>query len=260
MSQIQIPNIRQGTDVTIRATLSDSGVHVDWSEVSEIAAYIYSEDQRQIAGKCSVEVDPLDSEVLICEYPATAHQWLGVQSLVIVCDYDDQHCTFDKKAFAFVATTDETASTTTVEDETVEVDIDVTDVDSSILSAAIRAALEAADLAEEKAEYADEQGDYAKQQGDYAKDQGDYAKQQGDYAKDKGDYADAKGDYAKEQGDYAKDEIDGAKGDFESLDARFTHTEEISITLEETETPADAQLLNEYSLWRKQRRRLMRSS
>ena len=55
-----------------------------------------------------------------------------------------------------------------------------------------------------------------------------------------------KGAYAEEQGNYAKGEIDGAKGDFPSLDARFDHTEEISLYLEDESTPTDAQLQDEY--------------
>ena len=163
MSQIQIPNIRQGTDVNLRATLTDSGVHIDWSTLTNIKAYIYSEAQRQIAGNCTVEIDPLNSENLLCHYDADEHQWLGVQKLVILAVYDGQQSTYDKRSFAFVATTDETSGTTTVQDDTVAVDIDVEDVDSSILAAAIRAALEGA-------EYAEAQGDYAKEKADEIED------------------------------------------------------------------------------------------
>ena len=146
----------------MKATLTDSGVRVDWSALENIAAYIYSEAQKVIAGKCSgVHVDPEDNTALLAEYPYTENQFLGAQSLVIVADYLGQHCTFDRKAFCFVATTDETNESTTVEDETVNVDITVEDVDSSILSGAIRAALEAADQANEAANQANEAAEIA---------------------------------------------------------------------------------------------------
>lgn len=226
MSQIQIPNIRIGTDVQMKASLTDSGVQVDWSTLDNIAAYIYSGSQRVIAGKCSgIQVDPEDNTALLVEYPYTENQYLGVQSLVIVADYLGQHCTFDKPAFAFVATTEGTSGTTSVEDDAVAVDITVEDVDSSILSAAIRAALEAADLANEKAEYADDQGDFAKGQGEYAKDQGDYAKA---------------------QGDYAKNQIDEAKGEYESLDGRFDAMEE-TIPNDIIRTASDASFVHHTS-------------
>lgn len=66
-------------------------------------------------------------------------------------------------------------------------------------------------------------------------------------ANQKAQYADDQGDYAKAQGDYAKDEIDGAKGDYESLDARFDHVDEIAIYFEDTESPSDEQLVDEYA-------------
>ena len=209
--QITLPNVRQGTDVTLRVTLTDSGAHVDWSTLSNIKAFLYSKAQRIVSGECAVSIDPEDNEKLICQYEHTSPEYLGETSIVVCCDYESQHNTYDKPAFCFVATTDETTDNgTTVEDESMEVDISVEDVSASILAGAIRTALEAAMLAQEKAAYADEKGDYADAQGDYAKAQGDYAKEQGDYAKAKGDYADEKGDYAKDQGDYAKSEIDGA--------------------------------------------------
>ena len=54
------------------------------------------------------------------------------------------------------------------------------------------------------------------------------------------------GDYAKAQGDYAKGQIDAAKGDFDSLDARMQHIDEVSVTLDETTDPADAEYQDEY--------------
>ena len=65
-------------------------------------------------------------------------------------------------------------------------------------------------------------------------------------ANTKAGYADDMGDYAKEQGDYAKDQIDAAKGDFDSLDARMQHIDEVSVTLDETTDPADAEYQDEY--------------
>lgn len=65
-------------------------------------------------------------------------------------------------------------------------------------------------------------------------------------ANQKAELADTKAQYADQMGDYAKGEIDGAKGDYESLDARFDHVDEIAIYFEETETPSDEQLVDEY--------------
>ena len=65
-------------------------------------------------------------------------------------------------------------------------------------------------------------------------------------ANQKAELADTKAQYADQMGDYAKGEIDGAKGDYESLDARFDHVDEIAIYFEDTESPSDEQLVDEY--------------
>ena len=148
MATITLRPIRQQTDVTLRATLTDNGVRMSWPDFSRVAAFIYSERQRIIAGECTVEVDPEDDTVLICRYDATKPQHLGIQKLVIACTYGEQKNTYDKQAFQFVATTDETLDDgTTVEDEVAEVDIDVTDLDTSALTGAITEALYAAQRA-----------------------------------------------------------------------------------------------------------------
>ena len=218
MSQIEIPNIRQGTDVHLWLRMVNSGVSVDWTVFDDIRVYIYSESQRQTAGKCTVEVSEDDATLLTCEYPALENQFLGVQKVVLYTKLADQQNAYDKVAFCFVATTDETESTTTVEDEIVEVDLAVDDIDTSMLAGAIKAANEAAHSADAAA----------------------------DAAQEKGTYAEGQGDYAKEQGDYAKGEIDDAKGDFDSLNERFNDTEQKSITLDETTDPSDSEYQDEY--------------
>ena len=65
-------------------------------------------------------------------------------------------------------------------------------------------------------------------------------------ANQKAELAYTKAQYADQMGDYAKGEIDGAKGDYESLDARFDHVDEIAIYFEDTESPSDEQLVDEY--------------
>ena len=148
MSNVTIPDIRQMTTVRLRATLTDNGVRIEWPGLTRVTAHIYSSAQRIVTGHCTVEVDASDPTVLICTYPAQQPQFLGVQKLIIQCDYQGQFSTFDREAFRFVATTDETSNNgTTIEDETAEVDIDVEDVDTSVLSGAIAAALAAADAA-----------------------------------------------------------------------------------------------------------------
>jgi len=152
MSTTTLKPIRQRTKVTLPTTLTDHDVQMSWPDFDSIKAYIYSEAQRIITGPCETEIDPLDDTNLICTYGADRAQHLGIQRLVVVVEMDGQKNTYDKKAFRFVATTDETlADGTTVQEETAEVDINVTDVNSSILNGAIAAALAAAEAANEAA-------------------------------------------------------------------------------------------------------------
>ena len=92
-------------------------------------------------------------------------------------------------------------------------------------SAAAENADNKASLAEQKARLADDAATLADQKAQFAEEQGNYSKA---------------------QGDYAKGEIDGAKGEYESLDARFNHVDEIAIYFEDTESPSDEQLVDEY--------------
>ena len=58
--------IRQVTTVTMRVTLTDNGVKVSWPDLDSVKAFVYSEQQRLVAGACTVEVDGSDDTVLIC--------------------------------------------------------------------------------------------------------------------------------------------------------------------------------------------------
>ena len=155
MATITLKPIRQHTTVTLPTTLTDNGVRASWPDFTHVAAFIYSERQRIITGQCEVEIDSEDDTLLICRYRATQAQHLGIQKLVIQCEYEGQMNTYDKRAFQFVATTDETLTDgTTVAEETAEVDINVEDVDTSVMSGAIAAALAAAAAANAAASHA----------------------------------------------------------------------------------------------------------
>lgn len=111
---------------------------------------------------------------------------------------------------------------------------------------ATRAAADAAHDATEAAGEALAKAELAEQKAGLADDAATLANQKAGLADAAATLANEKAQYADEMGDYAKREIDGAKGDFESLDARFDHTDEISLYLEEEATPTDAQLQDEY--------------
>jgi len=148
MSTITLPNVRACSDITLNVQLTDSGVAVDWSGLSNIRALIYSQEQEALAGRCTIAVDPDDSTVLVCEYAATKPQYLGVNSIVIRATYMGRMKTYDTPAFNIVATTAQVDDdVVVVEDPELDVTIEVTDVSTSILDDAIAAAIDAADAA-----------------------------------------------------------------------------------------------------------------
>lgn len=144
-------NWRQESDGTIRVRLRDSGVAADWSGFEEIRAYMYSNAQRVIAGKCSVTVDGTDPTILVCVYPATEPQYLGVNSIIIRCKYHGRNKTYDKPVANIVARTADVAGDVVLDDPEVDVQIEVEDVSTSILDEAISSAFDAAARASEAA-------------------------------------------------------------------------------------------------------------
>lgn len=156
MGTITLKNVRTTSDVTMNTSLKDGGVYIDWSELADIKAWLWSDAQKALSGRCDVRVDTDDPTNLICEYASTKAQYPGINRLVVQATYMGETKTYDKPAFNFVRwTAGQTGEQVTIDDPDVDVAIEVTDVSSSILDAAIAAAVAAADRAEEAAEAAE---------------------------------------------------------------------------------------------------------
>jgi len=151
MGTITLPNFRTTADVTMNTRLKDGGVAIDWAGLSNIKAWLYSDAQKAIAGRCDVSIDQADSTKLVCLYSASKPQYLGVQRLIVQAKYLGQTKTYDVPAFNFVSRTAAATGSITIDEPTVDVCIEVTDTTSSILDAAIAAALAAAADAEHAA-------------------------------------------------------------------------------------------------------------
>lgn len=152
MPQVTLENGRLHSDIRMHVALKDNNVAIDWSTLSEIRAYLYSVEQKQIAGPCTVTPNGTD---LVCDYGADAPQYEGLQRIIVRCVYEGRTKTYDAAALNLVASTDDLAGDPVViDDPEVDVEIVVTDVESSILDGAIQAALDAAELATAKAELA----------------------------------------------------------------------------------------------------------
>ena len=167
MATIEIPNVRQESTVLMPTTLKDNGVAVDWSGLQNIKAYMYSDAQRVIAGKCDVEVDGEDATVLKVTYAATRPQYLGVNSLLVRCKYHGREKSYDVPVLNFVERTAQATGVTELDDPVIDVKLEVNEVSTSLLDGAIAAALDAAAHAEEAAEAAEKK---AQEQADWAQD------------------------------------------------------------------------------------------
>lgn len=147
MPNLTIPNTRQDSTVLLHTRLKDNGVAVDWSGLSDVRAFFYSDIQKVIAGKCEVAVGGGDSTVLDVLYAATKPQYLGVNSLVIRATYQGREKTFDVPVVNFVERTAQATGVVTLEDPELDVEIEVSEVSTSLLDGAIAAALDAAEEA-----------------------------------------------------------------------------------------------------------------
>lgn len=148
MGPITLENVRASSDITVKVRLKDGGMYIAWTSLSDIKAYIFSDDQRAIAGRCVVSVDESDDTLLICDYAATKPQYLGSNSIVIRAAYDGRIKTYDRRAFNIVQRTSGVSGDVVLDDPIVDMELEVTDVSSSILDNVILAALAATDRAE----------------------------------------------------------------------------------------------------------------
>lgn len=150
MGTITLKNLRTTADVTMNTTLKDGGVFIDWASLSDIKAWLWSDKQGALAGRCNVKVDDNDSTKLICEYASTKPQYPGVNRLIVQASYMGATKTYDKPAFNFVRWTgDQSGQQVTIDDPEVDVEIMVEDVSSSILDKILAACLKATEEARE---------------------------------------------------------------------------------------------------------------
>ena len=151
MEIITLKNVRENSDITSKVRLKDGGMYIDWSDLSDIKAYIYSDVQKAIAGPCVVTVSGSDNTILNCDYSSQEPQYLGINRIVINAKYRGRTKTYDKAAFNIVPRTSNTSGDIVLDDPIVDLEIEVSDVSSSILERTIDAAIAAAAHAEHAA-------------------------------------------------------------------------------------------------------------
>lgn len=148
MGPITLENVRASSDITVKVRLKDGGMYIAWTSLADIKAYIFSDVQRAIAGRCDVSIDGDDSTLLICNYSANKPQYLGINSIVVRANYDGRLKTYDRRAFNIVKRTSGVSGDIVLDDPVVDLELEVTDVSSSILDKVILAALAATDRAD----------------------------------------------------------------------------------------------------------------
>ena len=119
MGTITLPNFRTTADVTMNTRLKDGGVYIDWTALTDIKAWLYSDAQKAIAGRCTLITNESQPNILVCEYSATKPQYLGVQRLIIQAKYMGRTKTYDKPVFNFVPRTADQEGTQIVIDDPV---------------------------------------------------------------------------------------------------------------------------------------------
>lgn len=150
MGTITLPNFRTTADVTMNTRLKDGGVAIDWAGLSNIKAWLYSDAQKAIAGRCDVSIDQTHNTKLVCEYSATKPQYLGVQRLIIQAKYMGRTKTYDKPVFNFVPrTADQEGTQIVIDDPEVDVEIEVEDISSSLIERLIAACIKATEEAKD---------------------------------------------------------------------------------------------------------------
>lgn len=149
MGAITLKNFRTTADVTMNTRLKDGGVSIDWADLTNIKAWLFSDAQKAIAGRCDVSINQADSTLLVCEYSASKPQYLGVNRLILQAKYQGRTKTYDVPVFNFVSRTAAATGTVTIDDPTVDVEIEVQDVTSSILDNILAACIKATEEARE---------------------------------------------------------------------------------------------------------------
>lgn len=146
MGTITLPNLRATADITALVKLKDGGLAIDWSGLTGIKAWLYSDEQRAISGRFDVSVSQEDPTVLVCDYSAQKPQYMGINRIIVQAKYHGRTKTYDQPLCNLVRwTEDQAGEQITLDDPVVDVEIEVQDVTSSILDAILDAMLKALD-------------------------------------------------------------------------------------------------------------------
>ena len=155
---MELRKIRRGTDISMKVSLTDSGIAVDWTTVEIKAVRVFSDAQKLTVADAAYEIDGDDTKILNVSYPGDGQCYLGTYRIVIDAVSDGKAVPFDLPAFELVATTMETTGGDPGPVEPIVVDIggEVVSVDTGIAGEIMQGAVDAAQSANDAAKKAEE--------------------------------------------------------------------------------------------------------
>lgn len=99
----ELQKIQIGTDIRLRATLTDSGVAIDWTTVTVKAVRMYSAAQNvPVKEGVSFAPDADDPKILLVDWMAGSQCYKGDYSLIVVVELAGRTATFTAPAFELV--------------------------------------------------------------------------------------------------------------------------------------------------------------
>lgn len=233
MGTITLPNFRTTADVTMNTRLKDGGVSIDWAGLTNIKAWLFSDAQKAIAGRCDVSINQADSTKLVCLYSASKPQYLGIQRLIVQAKYMGQTKTYDVPVFNFVSRTAAATGSITIDEPTVDVSIEVTDISSSIIDDALRAVLAATDEAMDAAalattKAAEAQAASEQAAADHIRAGNDHTQAGADHTQAASDHNTASADHSQAGADHERAESDHGTASTDHSTAEADHTQAAS--------------------------------
>lgn len=100
---MELQKIQIGTDIRLRATLTDSGVAIDWTTVTVKSVRMYSAAQNvPVKDGVSFAPDADDPKILLVDWMAGSQCYKGDYSLIVVVELSGRTATFTAPAFELV--------------------------------------------------------------------------------------------------------------------------------------------------------------
>lgn len=151
-----LKKVRIGTDVIMSLRVKDSGVVMDWTDVTIKGLQMYSDAQMCIAGKVEYEIDGEDPSELHLKFPGSRQCYMGDYRVVSILNYEGMDYSFDVPAFTLVARSDivgtDSGTAALSSDNVIGLSVELESISTSLLQGIIDECLKATEDAREATE------------------------------------------------------------------------------------------------------------